>query len=207
MFPTVPSLGANLASQPFKRSQLGFSMEKQSNTGTMSHSQNKNTENMVAQCPAQTGFSEALGEDIRVKLTTRALKHQEAWWCRQLYRNTRLDLLGWEGMRIRLLVRQAKEEQASRESTQEAVRAHRFLCGTRRGRKTARKNAEEEVRKEARRDADKVKQAQRPTLSIASDTRVKAAAALGLSSRLPSAKETIMYLQSRKREMDRVLRH
>jgi len=58
-------------------------------------------------------FSDALGEKVRVKLTTRALKSiRKCGGLDQYVLNTRSDLLGWEGMRLRIAVREAQERRA-----------------------------------------------------------------------------------------------
>jgi len=51
-------------------------------------------------------FSDALGKSVQVKLSTRALKSiKKVGGLDSYVLNTRYELLGYEGMRIRLMVR------------------------------------------------------------------------------------------------------
>jgi large subunit ribosomal protein L28 len=74
MFPSLPSLAASV-SQPFKRSQLGLFHGKTKQYGNnVPFSKNKTRRSWLPNVQSKRLFSDALGEMVRVKLTTRALK-------------------------------------------------------------------------------------------------------------------------------------
>lgn len=74
MFPSLPSLAASL-SQPFKRSQLGLFHGKTKQYGNnVPFSKNKTRRSWLPNIQSKRLFSEALGEMVRVKASTRALK-------------------------------------------------------------------------------------------------------------------------------------
>ena len=135
MPPSLPSFAAAL-SQPFKRSQLGLFHGKIIQYGNnVPFSMKKTRRTWLPNIQTKRLFSDALGETVRVKLTTRALKtirkvcksdffglrltHKSPLFCRmqhggidQYVLNTKSDLLGWEGMRLRVAVREAQERKA-----------------------------------------------------------------------------------------------
>ena len=74
MFPSLPSFAAAL-SQPFKRSQLGLFHGKTKQYGNnVPFSKKKTRRSWLPNIQNKRLFSDALGENVRVKLTTRALK-------------------------------------------------------------------------------------------------------------------------------------
>ncbi|TFY80167.1 hypothetical protein EWM64_g3838 [Hericium alpestre] len=113
MFPSLPTLSAavNIISQPFKRSQLGLFHGKMKQYGNnVPFSKHKTRRTWLPNVQSKRLFSEALGSNIRVKLTTRALKTiKKHGGIDQYVMQTKSELLGWEGMRIRVLVREAQE--------------------------------------------------------------------------------------------------
>ncbi len=130
MFPSLPSLAASL-SQPFKRSQLGLFHGKTKQYGNnVPFSKNKTRRSWLPNIQSKRLYSDALGETVRVKLSTRALRTIRKVRClslishitsRRMYLvqyggidqyvlNTKSDLLGWEGMRLRVAVREAQEK-------------------------------------------------------------------------------------------------
>jgi large subunit ribosomal protein L28 len=74
MFPSLPSLAAAL-SQPFKRSQLGLFHGKTKQYGNnVPFSKKKTRRSWLPNIQSKRLYSDALGEMVRVKLSTRALK-------------------------------------------------------------------------------------------------------------------------------------
>jgi ribosomal protein L28 len=74
MFPSFPSLAAAL-SQPFKRAQLGLFHGKTKQYGnSVPFSKNKTRRSWLPNIQSKRLFSDALGQMVRVKLSTRALK-------------------------------------------------------------------------------------------------------------------------------------
>jgi ribosomal protein L28 len=73
MFGTLPLF--NLVSQPFKRSQLGLFHGKMRQSGNnVPFSKHKTKRTWLPNVQSKRLHSEALGERVRVKLTTKALK-------------------------------------------------------------------------------------------------------------------------------------
>ncbi|KAI9450091.1 hypothetical protein BJY52DRAFT_1126140 [Lactarius psammicola] len=118
MFPSLPSLAAAL-SQPFKRSQLGLFHGKTKQYGNnVPFSKKKTRRTWLPNIQTKRLFSDALGEKVRVKLSMRALKTIRKYGGIDKYvLNTKADLLGWEGMRLRVAVREAQERNALEAST------------------------------------------------------------------------------------------
>ncbi|KAN0133023.1 hypothetical protein V8E53_009053 [Lactarius tabidus] len=113
MFPSLPSLAAAL-SQPFKRSQLGLFHGKTKQYGNnVPFSKQKTRRTWLPNIQTKRLFSDALGEKVRVKLSMRALKTIRKYGGLDKYvLKTKADLLGWEGMRLRVAVREAQERNA-----------------------------------------------------------------------------------------------
>ncbi|KAN0114327.1 54S ribosomal protein L24, mitochondrial [Russula decolorans] len=111
MFPSLPSLAATL-SQPFKRSQLGLFHGKTKQYGNnVPFSKKKTRRSWLPNIQSKRLYSDALSETVRVKLSTRALKTIRKYGgIDQYVLNTKSDLLGWEGMRLRVAVREAQEK-------------------------------------------------------------------------------------------------
>ncbi|KAG1872916.1 hypothetical protein DFJ58DRAFT_676867 [Suillus subalutaceus] len=110
MFPTPPILASALAkiSTPFRRSQLGLFHGKTKQYGNnVPHSKHKTRRTWLPNVHTKRLTSDALGRDVKVKLTTRALKsiNKHGGVDNYLLR-TKPDLLGIEGMRLRILVRE-----------------------------------------------------------------------------------------------------
>ena len=75
MFPSLPSLAAAVLSQPFKRSQLGLFHGKTKQYGnSVPFSKKKTRRSWLPNIQSKRLYSDALGETVRVKVTTRALK-------------------------------------------------------------------------------------------------------------------------------------
>jgi large subunit ribosomal protein L28 len=134
MFPSLPSLAAVL-SQPFKRSQLGLFHGKTKQYGNnVPFSKKKTRRSWLPNIQSKRLYSDALGETVRVKLSTRAIKTIRkvrrlfvvitSWRIHlvqyggidQYVLKTKSDLLGWEGMRLRVAVREAQERKGSEAS-------------------------------------------------------------------------------------------
>ncbi|KAG2133698.1 hypothetical protein DEU56DRAFT_913818 [Suillus clintonianus] len=110
MFPTLPVLASAVAkiSTPFRRSQLGLFHGKIKQYGNnVPHSKHKTRRTWLPNVQTKRLKSDALGHDVKVKLTTRALKtiNKHGGVDNYLLR-TKPDLLGIEGMRLRILVRE-----------------------------------------------------------------------------------------------------
>ncbi|KAG2095714.1 uncharacterized protein F5147DRAFT_717951 [Suillus discolor] len=110
MFPTPQILSSALSklSTPFRRSQLGLFHGKTKQYGNnVPHSKHKTRRTWLPNVHTKRLMSDALGRDLKVKLTTRALKsiNKHGGVDNYLLR-TKPDLLGMEGMRLRILVRE-----------------------------------------------------------------------------------------------------
>ncbi|KAJ3814057.1 hypothetical protein F5876DRAFT_86697 [Lentinula aff. lateritia] len=114
MFWTFPvaSVKAQLVSQPFKRSQLGLFQGKTKQYGNnVPHSKHKTRRTWLPNIQRKRFFSEALNENVRVKVTTRALKTIKKHNGIDNYvHNMPSKTLGWEGMRLRLMVKSARKD-------------------------------------------------------------------------------------------------
>jgi len=74
MFPSLPALAA-AAAVPFKRAQLGLFHGKMKQYGNnVPFSKKKTRRTWLPNVQSKRLFSDALGEHVRVKLTTRALR-------------------------------------------------------------------------------------------------------------------------------------
>ncbi|TFK66156.1 mitochondrial 50S ribosomal protein L28-like protein, partial [Pluteus cervinus] len=106
MFPSVPWL-VEVISQPFKRSQQGLFHGKTKQYGNnVPFSKHKTRRTWLPNVQRKRLFSETLGANVRLKVTTRALKTVKKHGGLDNYvAQTRSDLLGQEGMRLRLLLR------------------------------------------------------------------------------------------------------
>ncbi|KAE9408961.1 hypothetical protein BT96DRAFT_807412 [Gymnopus androsaceus JB14] len=98
---------AAVVSQPFKRAQFGLFQGKTKQYGNnVPHSKHKTRRTWLPNVQRKRLHSEALNEKVRVKVTTRALKTIKKHNGIDNYvLNTPSKMLGWEGMRLRLMVR------------------------------------------------------------------------------------------------------
>lgn len=126
-------------STPFKRSQFGLFHGKMRQSGNnVPFSKHKTKRTWLPNVQQKRLRSDVLGENVKLKLTTRALKtikkvHFDIrsiapWFLTSLFQygsldnyllGTKTDLLGQEGMRLRVLVR----EQRNLEALKNAPRA------------------------------------------------------------------------------------
>ncbi|GJE93111.1 50S ribosomal protein L28 [Phanerochaete sordida] len=106
MFPTLRLCEA--ISAPFKRAQLGLFGGKTRQSGNnVPFSKKKTRRTWLPNVHNQRLFSETLQNYIRVKVTARALKTIKKHGGIDNYvMKTKPDLLGWEGMRIRVMLRE-----------------------------------------------------------------------------------------------------
>ncbi|EGO01209.1 hypothetical protein SERLA73DRAFT_179326 [Serpula lacrymans var. lacrymans S7.3] len=113
MWPTTP-LFASLTrvSMPFKRSQEGLFHGKMKQYGNnVPFSKHKTRRTWLPNVQSKRLVSNLLGEELKLKLTTRALKSIKKHGGVDNYLlNTKHELLGWEGMRLRILVREKADE-------------------------------------------------------------------------------------------------
>ncbi|KAG0703532.1 hypothetical protein DFH29DRAFT_803242 [Suillus ampliporus] len=110
MFPSIPVLASAVAkiSTPFRRSQLGLFHGKIKQYGNnVPHSKHKTRRTWLPNVQSKRLKSDALGHEVKVKLTTRALKTIKKHGGVDNYLlRTKPELLGLEGMRLRILVRE-----------------------------------------------------------------------------------------------------
>ncbi|KAL0570018.1 hypothetical protein V5O48_011937 [Marasmius crinis-equi] len=197
MIPTLPTLKATPASQPFKRAQLGLfqgKLKRYGNNVPFSHHKTRRT--WLPNVQRKRLPSEALGTNIRVKLTTRALKSIKKHNGIDNYLlNTRHEMLGWEGLRLRVLVRDAMENPPPpKGETPEA--------------KAVREEKEELTRRKAKAtqarasELRRVVHSQKPTLKTAQAARQAAIEALGGTA---SPGKIIEYLRKQKQDQKELL--
>ncbi|KAF9810986.1 hypothetical protein IEO21_06743 [Rhodonia placenta] len=107
MFPSAPAL-KEIISAPFKRSQLGLFHGKMKQYGNnVPFSMQKTRRTWLPNIQNKRFFSDALQEFVQVKVSTRALKTINKYGGIDTYLlKTKSDLLGWEGMRLRIMVRE-----------------------------------------------------------------------------------------------------
>ena len=142
MFGTQALLAA--LSTPFKRSQLGLFHGKMRQSGNnVPFSKHKTKRTWLPNVQQKRLHSDVLGENVKLKLTTRALKTIKKVSCAihastsrfltgsvlvqcggldNYLLNTRADLLGQEGMRLRVLIREQRNMKVL-ENAQEVPRA------------------------------------------------------------------------------------
>ncbi|KAI0078090.1 hypothetical protein K474DRAFT_1683975 [Panus rudis PR-1116 ss-1] len=106
MFSSLPLL--NIISSPFKRAQLGLFHGKTKQYGnSVPFSKHKSRRSWLPNVHNKRFFSEALQDFVRVKVSTKALKTiKKHGGIDQYVLKTKPELLGWEGMRIRVMVRE-----------------------------------------------------------------------------------------------------
>lgn len=132
MFPSFPLF--EIVSAPFKRSQLGLFHGKMKQYGNnVPFSKHKTRRTWLPNVHSKRLFSDVLQEFIKVKLTTKALRtinkvrvlslfmfkhiadkngaYMQYGGIDRYVLKTKSDLLGWEGMRIRVMVRERLEAQ------------------------------------------------------------------------------------------------
>ncbi|KAH9846706.1 hypothetical protein C2E23DRAFT_743450 [Lenzites betulinus] len=108
MFPSIPLFA--VVSAPFKRSQLGLFQGKMKQFGnSVPNSKHKTRRSWLPNVHSQRLFSDTLQRFIKIKVTARALKTIKKHGNIDSYLlNMKPDLLGWEGMRLRVLVRETQ---------------------------------------------------------------------------------------------------
>ncbi|ESK86322.1 50s ribosomal protein l24 [Moniliophthora roreri MCA 2997] len=199
MFPTLTLLKATPISQPFKRAQLGLFQGKTKRYGNnVPHSKHKTRRTWLPNVQRKRLFSEALGKDLRVKVTTRALRTVKKHSGIDNYLlQTRHDLLGFEGLRLRTIVREALANANTKPSADE----------------TPEQKSEREAREELTRRTEealvartvelrRVHTAKKPTLATARAAREKAVEALG---GVTKPGKVLAYLKKQKRDQQSLL--
>ncbi|KAF9011705.1 hypothetical protein BDQ17DRAFT_1232897 [Cyathus striatus] len=111
MFPSAPCL-LEVLSQPFKRSQQGLFHGKMRLSGNnVPFSLKKTRRTWMPNIQQKRLRSETLDQEFKLKVTTRALKTiKKNGGLDNYVKNTRHELLGDEGMRLRLLIKDAAEQ-------------------------------------------------------------------------------------------------
>jgi large subunit ribosomal protein L28 len=137
MFPSTALFGA--LSSPFKRSQLGLFHGKLKQYGNnVPFSKKKTRRTWLPNIQKKRLFSDAIGENVTLKVTMRALRTiKKVNWLalgysgladRQMFQyggldeyvlGTKPELLGWEGMRLRVAIRERREQNEKIKSVQE----------------------------------------------------------------------------------------
>ncbi|KAH7915951.1 hypothetical protein BJ138DRAFT_1053876 [Hygrophoropsis aurantiaca] len=108
------------ASTPFKRANLGLFHGKLKQYGNnVPFSKHKTRRTWLPNVQRKRLQSDIMDKEIRVKLTTRALKTVNKYGSIDQYLlRTKPELLGWEGMRLRIQLREKiKEQEASKLQT------------------------------------------------------------------------------------------
>ncbi|OAX35556.1 hypothetical protein K503DRAFT_773359 [Rhizopogon vinicolor AM-OR11-026] len=127
MFPSVPVLASAVAkiSTPFRRSQLGLFHGKLKQYGNnVPHSKHKTRRTWLPNVQSKRLKSDALGHEVKVKLTTRALKTIKKHGSIDNYLlQTKPELLGLEGMRLRILVREKLDIKRAEDEAAAAAQA------------------------------------------------------------------------------------
>ncbi|GLB38318.1 putative ribosomal L28 family protein [Lyophyllum shimeji] len=205
MFPTAPVF--SVVSQPFKRSQLGLFQGKTKQYGNnVPFSKHKTRRTWLPNVQRKRLFSETLGEQLRVKLTTRALRTIKKHGGLDNYvEKTSAKILGWEGMRIRLKLREHAEASTS---TTTATKTPTTESGSEASssKVTPVVSAGKALRQKLRARAELKRVAEvQPTGWSARQAREKAMKALGLDS-LPSARKTIAYLKQQQNDLVKAAR-
>ncbi|CCM04484.1 uncharacterized protein FIBRA_06664 [Fibroporia radiculosa] len=113
MFPSTTLL-KEIVSMPFKRSQLGLFHGKTKQYGNnVPFSKKKTRRTWLPNIQNKRFFSDAMQNFVQVKVSTRALKTIKKYGgIDQYVLKTKAELLGWEGMRIRVMVREQLETNA-----------------------------------------------------------------------------------------------
>ncbi|KAM6501150.1 50S ribosomal protein L24 [Amanita muscaria] len=195
MFPSIPRL-LEAVSLPFKRSQLGLFHGKLKQYGNnVPFSKNKTRRTWLPNVQRKRVYSETFDQMVRLKITTRALRSiKKAGGLDNYLAKTRHELIGLEGMRLRLAIRKHAERNTENQKAQEKAE----LSRTPEGQETLLQREQQEL---LRVHQQTVRQLQKgPTLGFARTTRELAAKALGLSG-LASAQQTIEHLESRRRAL------
>ncbi|KAI0356830.1 hypothetical protein OH77DRAFT_1423060 [Trametes cingulata] len=106
MFPSIPLFA--VVSAPFKRSQLGLFQGKMKQYGNnVPNSKHKTRRTWLPNVHNQRLFSDVLQQYVRLKVSARALKTIKKHGNIDKYLlNTKPELLGWEGMRLRVMIRE-----------------------------------------------------------------------------------------------------
>ncbi|KAI1786228.1 hypothetical protein LXA43DRAFT_75621 [Ganoderma leucocontextum] len=121
MFPSIPLF--NLVSVPFKRAQLGLFHGKMKQFGNnVPNSKQKTRRTWLPNVHNHRLLSETLGQRLRIKVATRALKTINKYGGLDTYLlKTKPELLGWEGMRLRTMVRDKRQKLLREEQRQKAL--------------------------------------------------------------------------------------
>ncbi|KAF8516048.1 hypothetical protein JB92DRAFT_2716241 [Gautieria morchelliformis] len=110
MFSTLPTFVSLPYSQPFKRAALGLFHGKTKLYGNnVPFSKHKTRRTWLPNSHKRSMYSEIMGRLIRTTITARALRTIDKMGGIDNYLlKTKTDLLGWEGMRLRVMVREKK---------------------------------------------------------------------------------------------------
>ncbi|RDB18000.1 54S ribosomal protein L24, mitochondrial [Hypsizygus marmoreus] len=212
MFPSIPLFSA-IVSQPFKRSQLGLFQGKTKQYGNnVPFSKHKTRRTWLPNVQRKRLASDILGE-VRVKLTTRALRTIKKHGGLDNYvEKTRADILGWEGMRLRLKIREHAENfpkpvvaeaveppPAEVEAKVEEPVANNEDSGSAEVAPVDPKKVAKQARKRARRQLQVIG-SNPPDTSAGERQRYALMKKLNLES-LPTARQTILFLHNRRQDL------
>ncbi|KIJ40372.1 hypothetical protein M422DRAFT_60565 [Sphaerobolus stellatus SS14] len=112
MFPSLPSFVSLPYSQPFKKAALGLFHGKTKRTGNnVPFSLHKTRRTWLPNSHNKTLYSEIMGRWIKTTVTARALRCVDKMGGLDNYLlNTRTDLLGYEGLKLRVMVREQRRK-------------------------------------------------------------------------------------------------
>ncbi|KAI0689330.1 hypothetical protein BC835DRAFT_1418579 [Cytidiella melzeri] len=121
MFPTLRLF--EVISLPFKRSQLGLFQGKMKQSGNnVPFSKKKTRRSWLPNVHNKRLFSDALQKKLPLKVTARALRTiKKHGGLDEYVLKTSPDLLGWEGMRIRMAVKEARAIKPAAVATESPV--------------------------------------------------------------------------------------
>ncbi|KAK2460817.1 hypothetical protein APHAL10511_007287 [Amanita phalloides] len=197
MFPSIPTL-LEAVSLPFKRAQLGLFHGKTKQYGNnVPFSKKKTRRTWMPNVQRKRLYSETLSGTVRLKLTARALRSiKKAGGLDSYVLNTRHELIGLEGMRLRLAVRDQAEKNSEAQKLKEAAGLSKSL----EGQKTLEQQKKDRLVQEHRDSLERLQRNVKPTLGFARSMREQAAKVLGLSG-LASAQQTVEYLEARRQQL------
>ncbi|KAJ7230721.1 hypothetical protein GGX14DRAFT_411904 [Mycena pura] len=211
MRPTFIALGARtpsqveVTSQPFKRSQFGLFHGKTKQYGNnVPFSLHKTRRTWLPNVQRKRLFSEALQDYVQVKLTTAALKTiKKKGGIDNYVMQTSADILGWRGMQIRLMIRDAQKINAT--LTDAGSSTNTDESSTQPTAVDAASSSRTPLIPSDPASALKTLESSRAASKFIRYTRRMAAKALGYTG-FASAEDTIKYMKQQKTEQDRLLR-
>ncbi|KAF5382558.1 hypothetical protein D9615_002849 [Tricholomella constricta] len=220
MFPTIPVY--SIVSQPFKRSQLGLFQGKTKQYGNnVPFSKHKTRRTWLPNVQRKRLFSDTMGEEVRVKLTTRALRtikkvsstifmHRHAkqeelqhGGLDNYVENSSATILGWQGMRIRLKIREHGEQSSTTPTSAAApistIETNAEVPSAKVAVSVSEAKAKRQAKIKARAELRSIAESQ-PTMLDAQRVREMVMKTLGLETQ-PNARQTIAFLERHRKTL------